>query len=173
MKLNRLDGWERLSVVLGVVLALTVAIYAPYDETGTLQKRGFFKVVPWYGVVQKENPDLFDEFGVSPSAGGNVFDQFDEAKPGNRKAARDAPWESDPVVAGELTDEEVGLGKKPIVDPFDGEVVLPSKSGKFIPIRTYIDTRFTILFMALAAVLPYSLLAVVRWIAAGFKNVKG
>ncbi len=36
LKLNRLDGWARLSVVLSVVLALTVAIYAPYDETGTL-----------------------------------------------------------------------------------------------------------------------------------------
>jgi hypothetical protein len=125
LKLNRLDGWERLSVVVGVLLALTVAIYAPYDETGTLQKRGFFKDVPWYGVTIEARRYFTDEevFGVIPQQ---------ELHP------------------------QKGL--------FDD---IPYLTARFI------DARFTILFMALAAVLPYSLLAVVRWIAAGFKNVKG
>ena len=123
-KLGRLDGWERLSVVLGSLLALTVAIYAPYDETGTLKKRGYSKVVPWYGVeIGSKREFTYEE--VSGWVAG-------QAK-----------------VGGDLYDE---LG---VASP---------------PEQTYIDARLTILFMALAAALPYSLLAVVRWIAAGFRK---
>jgi len=133
--LNRLDGWERLSVVVGVLLALLVAFYAPQDETGILKKVGTQKAVPWYGVVVDAKREMTDEevFGKP-----GVVDPFDNQKP--------APWEADPVVAG----------KANVFDQFDA--------------ISFLDARLISLFMVLVAVLPFALLSVIRWIAAGFKQ---
>ena len=146
LKLNRLDGWERLSVVVGVLLALTVAIYAPTDESRFFTNGSDGAKPPWYGIPLSSR-------NYSPPAPAPAI-----AEP----APLATPIEDDnsaPKGFTPLDDAHVELS--------DVEVWSPDLYVD------YLDTRITALFMLLAGVLPYIFVYVVRWIAAGFKNVKG
>jgi len=163
MKLVRLDGWERLSVVVGVVLALMAAVYVLMDETGTFRKHGARKDVPWYGVVIESQRDTVVH--IQPGL-------FDDLIPGSRPSNKAGPGDSDPDSYNNENTKKRGfifLDEQPakkggnVFDQFDS-IVDPYEHVRFL------DVRLTALLMVLAAVLPYSLLAVVRWIAAGFKH---
>lgn len=142
-RMNALDGWQRLGLVLGCALALIVVLHSLIDGRHPYVKSINDAIVPWYGIAWSTDTidcaryrfaDLLrdcQQFATpvqaEPEQRGNIFDQFD---------APSAPT-----------------------------------ANAFVEIATqYYDLRVVLTLAVPALVLPSLLVALARWISAGFRR---
>lgn len=140
-RLNALDGWQRLGLVLGPLLSLTIVLHSLIDGRHPYVKNASDGVVPWYGIAWETS--TFD-------CGSNSFaDLIPSCKP---------------VISSDHP-------KRPanIFDQFDVPSAPAAKAVVEIVTQFY-DLRVVLILALTGLAAPSLLIAITRWIGAGFRR---
>lgn len=140
-ELNALDGWQRLGLVVGCVLALAIVIHSLVHDRPPYVKTAWGGAIPWYGLTWDSR--FFD--------------------------CRNSKYYSF-TISGCVEAIQQGAGKPEamtnIFDRFDEPASVPV----MVELKTFYDVRVVLILTLLALALPSLLIAVARWIGAGFRR---